>query len=705
MCSPANSIVFVAHLIVILTLLCSISARCATTQESSPIGAALPHSGGARSNIPPAPEQPVVLTSDSVPVFSDLHPRLGSRLSFNMKFDADSGGVEISTHGHPECAQRPMIIGIRDQAGVIHSLPTFGKGDGVATARVTRQHMEMTSSTYDTDAGFSVTVTAPFARSMTLDPDAFEVRAQIVPTFLVTIAFSNRTSSTGKGSFVLGLDRPAEEIRHGIWVGIGYHDVDPRHQRAWQEAGSAAASQPSASTEVPFHWSTNDAFDPAAPMSRALAISARADSGAVCESGRVLIPYDVPPGANASATFIVSGHTNRPYYSDMRSNAPLYLYYTRIWPSHQALLDWVWDNQLALQSTALAFDASLHMDQVKPAEKFVAILGCRGYLENSTLSWDGDAGAYFSEFEAGFSGGYVNTMDLVPDTMVWDLNCHPWTLENVLRQFRGYTYRDKYGMSVMHDMGGHNFEPSEKYVRDHGPYMVTEEAANYLHAAYALWRFRDRDARWLSESRQMVIDLTLSLLARDSNSDGIQDLTTDLGREGNTIDDGTQTGHPRNNHYMAIKQWVAYRCGAEMLKAAGDDELSAKASLAATTIAGALHRHIVEQGRFWSDFDPSSTNHGAPNIHLVKGLFTAYLVGLDLSADGQLLADCRTHLENTWQANAFFYGYPITPGAAVQDLEQPERDGRCAVGEVSARPAAGCGGSNRQRVVLQPHLQ
>ncbi len=512
---------------------------------------------------------------------------------------------------------------------------------------VTGQRMTMQTTTYATKDDFTVTVSAPFDRSRELDPKSFAVRAQLSPVFFVTLTATNRGATTRTGNFLLGLDHVAQDIQGAGWTGLAFQDLpEQAGKNLWPTEGKISTNSASTFLAVTTEASGGVVRD-------------REWAGASGSPGVVAVPFEIAPGQTASRTFVVSGFTDRPYVQDQRTGKPLRLYYTTIWPTHQTLLDWTWANRAKLESVTAAFDRSLHLESIPAAERFVTVIGCRGYLENSGLTVDDTGRVYYAVFEAGFSGGYVNTMDLVPDTMVWDLNFHPWTLANVLRHYRDYTRRDRYGLSISHDMGAHNYGTKEQYLQDGGPNMATEQAANYLHATYALWRFTGRDAAWLAECRETIGELVASLRARDSDGDGIQDLVTDIGREGNTVDDGTDMGHNRNNHYMAVKELIAFAGAQEMLAAAGEKKLADDAGAGAQAIAAAIHRHMEKHDRLWTDLDATAPNHDAPNVHLLKGLFTAAITGMDLSKYPTLLADCRKHLQTTQPMNAMFYGYPI----------------------------------------------
>ncbi len=628
-------------------------ALALSAARAEDIGQALPREGGSAALDNLAPHVAVDLTGPWLPPFGDFHTRLGARLALDFSFQPGAPGVLASTRGMPDSTLRSLICGIQDGGGAQHLLPLLGASNA-SNPNVTQmlgQRMTMQSTTYATKDDFTVTVSAPFERSSKLDPKSFAIRTQLSPIFFVTITATNTGTTTHTGKFLLGLDHVAEKIQGRGWTGLAFEDLPSQSGTNIRLPDNKAGSN-LASTFLAV--STESGRDVVCDLEW---------KGLACSPGVVSVSFEIAPGKTASRTFVFSGFTDRPYVKDERDNQPLRLYYTTIWPTHQDLLNWTWANRSKLQAVTEKFDRSLHLESIPPAEQFVAVLGCRGYLENSGLTVDDKGRVYYAVFEAGFTGGYVNTLDLVPDTMVWDLNCHPWTLENVLRRYREYTRRDRYGVSFSHDMGGHNYAAKEKYMRDGGPNMATEQACNYLHATYAVWRYNGRDAAWLAESREIIGRLVESLIARDSDGDGIQDLVTDVGREGNTVDDGTDMGHNRNNHYMAIKELVAFAGAREMLAAAGAPDLSAKAGEAAKKIAASIHRHMEQHDRLWTDLDEHGKNHDAPNVHLLKGLFTAALTGMDLSAYPNLLPDCRKHLDTTLPLNAMFYGYPIVAHA------------------------------------------
>lgn len=214
----------------------------------------------------------------------------------------------------------------------------------------------------------------------------------------------------------------------------------------------------------------------------------------------------------------------------------------------------------------------------------------------------------------------LNTFDLTVDQLFYEMKLNPWTVRNVLDLYvERYSYRDTLhfpgekntqpgGLSFTHDMGfcnhisraGHS--TYEKYgLTGCFSHMTHEQLVNWVLCA-TVYVQGSGDARWQTKRLPIFKQCLQSMLNRDhpqeAKRNGIMGLDSSRTLEGaeiTTYDSLDESlGQARNNVYLAVKTWAAYRALAILFarkKLMQESATAAKqAERAAATIAAALNQ-------------------------------------------------------------------------------------------------------------------
>ena len=183
--------------------------------------------------------------------------------------------------------------------------------------------------------------------------------------------------------------------------------------------------------------------------------------------------------------------------------------------------------------------------------------------------------------------------------MFWELKYHPWTMANNLDLFaERYSYfadvKDalgkvhKGGISFSHDMGvgnmfsvpgqsSYEMDYSMEYIKGCFSYMTMEQLLNWSLCS-CVYAASQKDNLWLDKNKAILIYCLKSIIARDTNNDGIMDAdSVKSGKWGEitTYDSlDSSLGQARNNLYIAVKTWSALICLNHVFKKLGLTEES-----------------------------------------------------------------------------------------------------------------------------------
>jgi hypothetical protein len=334
--------------------------------------------------------------------------------------------------------------------------------------------------------------------------------------------------------------------------------------------------------------------------------------------------------------------------------------YTRYYKGLPDVLSAALDRSANLISTAESLDAQLDSAPLSDDQRFMIAHSTHSYYGSTQLLeiegqpfWVVNEGEYCM----------MNTLDLAVDHVFWELDRNPWLVRNLLDEFKNrYSYVDEIkvykndaapvaaslapgqqqaerpferrqgGLSFCHDMGAHNnFAPKGRSSYELAnlagtfSYMTQEQLCNWILTA-GCYVAKTRDLAWLEKNRG-VIDACLASMINRGGEAGFAQYDSALTAGGQEITTYDSLDHSlaqtRNNVYMAVKCWAAYRTLALLfreLKSAGGQE---HATRLAARVAGIVASQAVD-GVLPAIFEKENPGYNSRILPAIEGL--AYLL-------------------------------------------------------------------------------
>lgn len=249
-------------------------------------------------------------------------------------------------------------------------------------------------------------------------------------------------------------------------------------------------------------------------------------------------------------------------------------FYTELFANLEEVLAFGLTHAGYYRELAATRDAELRGSGLSADRQFLLAHAVHGYLASTQLMVRGDGRPLWVVNEGEYR--MMNTLDLTVDQLFWELRYHPWTSGNVLDLFlERYAFTDEVqggqpgGLSFTHDMGVSNvFSPpalSSYETEDLTgcfSHMTFEQLTNWALSAVVYGLGADRP--WLERQGEALEACLASLLARDTDGDGVMDVDSarcGTGAEITTYDSlDASLGQARGNLYLAVKTWAALVC-------------------------------------------------------------------------------------------------------------------------------------------------
>jgi hypothetical protein len=390
-------------------------------------------------------------------------------------------------------------------------------------------------------------------------PDAMEaLQRACVPAVRAQLTVDNRRGTRAR-RVVVGLQRSARtrglhhlQGRNGV-VGFG----DGLHQGLL--------------TDAPGAWS-GIGFDPLGPLNDPRPINRSAMLG---QWGFVVT--EVPAGEMRSFNYAYCFHLPGTVTTGLDTR----YYYTRWFSSLVEVGEYALAQfDEAVQACADA-DLRLLRSDLSDEQRFTVAHATRSYLYSTQLL-EHEGRPLWVVNEGEFN--MINTLDLVGDHSLFEMQHHPWTIRNVLEQYaQRYSYEDEVrfaatghagpgGVSFTHDMGVHaSFSPPGRSAYELAgltgcfSYMTIEQLCNWVLAA-GLYVQSSDDLAWARGQAGLLERCLASLEARDhpdaAQRTGVPRADSSRcegGREITTYDClDASIGSAAGNTYIAGKAWAAY---------------------------------------------------------------------------------------------------------------------------------------------------
>lgn len=390
----------------------------------------------------------------------------------------------------------------------------------------------------------------------------------------------------------------------------------------------------------------------------------------------IIISFKVNAGEKRNITFALAAYEGGLVTSGIDAGYA----YTECFNDIEEVLKYALDNAEYYKKLSYECDKELEASNLNPYRKFLFSHSVHSYLASTELLKKPD-GSYIWVVNEG-EYAMMNTLDLTIDHLFWELKYHPWTVENNLDLFASrYSYKDevrtsagdilKGGISFCHDMGVGNifsipgqssYEMTHDLEHINGcfSFMTMEQLLNWSLCA-CLYATSVKDINWLERNKNTLIDCLNSIIARDTNRDGIMDVdSTKSGKHGEitTYDSlDSSLGQARNNLYLAVKTWSALVCMSSLFGKLNLHNESAEALGMAMKAAECITSKFIDaEGYIPAVFENGNTSRIIPAI---EALVYPYHMGLNdvLSKNGPFGSFIETLCKHTLTV--------LTPGICI----------------------------------------
>jgi xylan 1,4-beta-xylosidase len=346
--------------------------------------------------------------------------------------------------------------------------------------------------------------------------------------------------------------------------------------------------------------------------------------------------------------------------------------YTRYFRNLADVLKTALDNAGKIVASAQALDDELAKTALTENQRFMISHATHSYYGSTQLLeveeqpfWVVNEGEYCM----------MNTLDLSVDHVFWELDRNPWLVRNLLDNFvRRYSYIDEVkvyksefvpststmqadpsqtppppdeaqlnhpyetkpgGISFCHDMGAHNnFSPRGRSSYELAnltgcfSYMTVEQLCNWTLVA-SCYVAKTRDMEWLKQNKAVLEACLTSMINRSGDMGFAQFDSTRCagGQEITTYDSLDHSlAQTRNNVYIAVKMWAAYRSLALMFRELGDAADKVRSEELAVKVASVVCEQAID-GVLPAIFEKSNPGHASRILPAVEGcVYPLYLV-------------------------------------------------------------------------------
>jgi len=246
-------------------------------------------------------------------------------------------------------------------------------------------------------------------------------------------------------------------------------------------------------------------------------------------------------------------------------------YYSQFFDSLSDVLSYAQAHAGAWRVKAERADRDFAELRLNDSRKFLHSKALRSYWGSTQLLLEGDRPRWVVNEG---SCNMMNTLDLTVDMAFLEAELHPWLLRNVLDSFvNDYSYTDAFGLSFTHDQGYRNIfsDPGVSHYETRNQracfsFMTHEELLNWILTA-AIYVKASDDRSWAAGYAGLFEQLLESLLNRDHRDpdqrNGVMGFDSDRcgsEEEITTYDSlDPSLGQARNNAYIGVKCWAAYR--------------------------------------------------------------------------------------------------------------------------------------------------
>ena len=568
--------------------------------------------------------------------------RPGARLVMHL-YPGSDGYVRTSTLGqpYPSAASKRNLFLINKPDGKPASIVPLASDSRIVIDPVEAQNWGLSCNGLTTQSGITLRMRSPYKRFNEFG-DHFAAKASTAPLFVIDIEIHNPQNETVSGQFLVGMDHAQAICTRAGVCGVLLDDLMDGNK----PAGGQLCLAGSSSNDLRAVISHDMVADFAG-------IAPKTSSDI---QGGLIWRYKIPARSKVTRHFVFAGYLGKVMMHGALEPETFVLNYTRWWKNAEDVAAWGVNSLPKLVAMDEELENCSGIRRLDDNHRFVISQSVAEHLSDTHLLCGSSGRIVWMYSEAGFSAGYLSTVDLIPDTFLLNKTYFPWTLKMLVDLHSRYIVQDGLGSYVTHDVGASNFEPRGNYGESGpGARMPVEETCNYVHLLWLTW-CETHDRSILQARAAQMVQLVNSLCVRDQNGDGVPDVQANAA-ESNTFDNGGLVGITRNSTYLGLKVWTSCRFLAVMLSEVSRFPSAARAADLADRAEKTLIANVRANGYFWTLLDQNHPNYSASCLWITKGLLTAYISGFNMGPYREIEQACAQHTESIAPKLRKDYGY------------------------------------------------
>lgn len=364
------------------------------------------------------------------------------------------------------------------------------------------------------------------------------------------------------------------------------------------------------------------------------------------------------PKASAKTQLVYAGFLEGTAITDSseEKNRLLNFAYHRWFKNVEEVLEYAFNSQGIIKKETDLFENNFQNQALSAEIKWLLAQAFHSYIGNAWLVSPSSAKSDFNYFVWEGEFKYLNTLDVAHDYGVLEGLYFPWVLKSELEMWQKNAKKDEKGIVIPHDIGNRFYYKGSQTYGIEGANtsgMPVEENANFILLSY--WYYHQtQDKQFIKKLAPLIADLVKSLVARDSNENGIADQLVRMTTYDN--DGNSALKEAPESSYLGTKQLAAYLSAAEIFKGLDMEKEQKTSFKQAELITGSLKKIYADRAYIPLSLDPTFKERSLFNgkeilgieeqgFPFINGLFYPVLTGMELD----LLTDLKPILADSFQ--------------------------------------------------------
>ncbi len=361
------------------------------------------------------------------------------------------------------------------------------------------------------------------------------------------------------------------------------------------------------------------------------------------------------PLSSQTKTLVYAGFLDKEILIDASSEKErkLIFAYNRWFDDIDEVIDFAFLNEKEIRKKSEDFEKMVLTSSLSPQQKWLLAQTFHSYLSNTWLVYEPKKKNELEYYVWEGEFKYLNTVDVAYDYALFEGKYFPWVIKLELESWKKHAKKDEKGIVIPHDLGrrfriagsqAYTFTKKGDEERNKTSIMPVEENANFILLTYWYWK-KSNDNQFLDNLLPLINNLVDSLIARDSNNNGIAD--KDIGITTYDNDGNLALKEGPDNSYLALKQLAAYLTVEEMSQFLNNHDLKEKSGKQAQLITQSLKEAYQNHGLIPLSLDPQFVKEESHTI--ITGLLYPAITNLKSKYLEELIPILKENYRRTYE--------------------------------------------------------